>query len=68
MVDAIRGNPDRVVVTVLADIGRIDMGLTLSGCGRTIVATKAITGYSGVVESCRYPRSCRMAGIAIVMA
>lgn len=60
VVDGIRRGPDRIVVTVFADIRRIDMGLTLAGCRRAIVATEAVVGYSGVVENRRNPGVGRM--------
>ena len=68
VVDGIRRGPDRIVVTVFADIRRIDMGLTLAGRRRAIVATEAVVGYSGVVENRRNPGVGRMTCIAVASA
>lgn len=55
VVDGYRGYPNRRTVAVLADVGRLNMGLILAGCVRAVVAADAVTKDVHMIEICWDP-------------
>ena len=68
VVNRVSRRPERVVVTVLATLRRVDVSETLTCGQRTIVATAAVTGNARVIERRRGPGHRRVTIFADVVA
>lgn len=55
MIDPYHRGPSRIAVTILADIVGLDVGAVLTGYRGTIVATRTVSRYIGVIEIRRNP-------------
>ena len=55
-------------MAVLADVGALDVLSVLTGGVGTVVATDAVTGDAGMVETLRVPITGRMAVLTLVTA
>ena len=65
VVDEVGRRPEDIVVAVLADIGRVDVGRSLAGRIRAVVAVGAVAGDVHVIEVRRDPRVRRVAIVAV---
>jgi len=68
VVDGVRRRPDHVVVAILAEVARVDVGGRLARCFDAVMATRTIVDDAGVIEVGREPRGCRVTVIAVVAA
>ena len=68
VIDTVSRRPEDLVVAVLANVGRIDMGRTLADGVDTVVAAHAVARNVHMVEVRRYPAVRRMAVVTGVAA
>ncbi len=68
VIDRIGGCEYHAIVTVLTNIGRLDVGRVLADCIGPVVAAKAVASDRAVVEVCRNPAVGRVALIAGIAA
>ena len=55
MINPHDGRPAKIIVAILADIGRVDVGKTLTGSFDAVMAAETIIDDAAVIKECGNP-------------